>query len=439
VWSFSGPLEILPDTTDGRRVITEFSHSALREPVGSWIVSYPGDLGVSEGGLDEYGMPLPGVIRDLDGRIFLDTDVMSWTHVENHRPVGRATLPPSHQAEDEALLDGQTHLPDHFHQKIETADGRLVPLPDIGRPVPWPTGPDAPPLYLATGHGLPSSITLHLKDGQDVDVSGTEGGRYLSRKRSLRQLSRNSAIVLQSCTTSGPLAKEVANATGLTVYAPSGLTSPLLDVTKGHDGQDGTWDRFDPDPQPGTGDLATASQQAGGPLASAGRPGRRPATATSPSGVAVRGYAVAETTPVQDPLNERGSSDVQTPEPPPAAPAQEAQLDQARGERAASDLTATRAPLSDALERPEVPSVEDASAGEAPDAVAAREVMRMLAKQKLSVAEKDLAVANAAYEDALSRRGNSSSAPCDVAIAQAIKHTLQASYDKALRGLQLLD
>ncbi|TKA02076.1 hypothetical protein [Actinacidiphila oryziradicis] len=95
---------------------------------------------------------------------------------------------------------------------------------------------------------------MHLKDGQVVDVSGTEGGRYLGRRRSLQQLSRQPVII---CTTSGPLAKEVANATGLRVYAPSGLTSPLLDVTKGHDGRDGTWDRYDPDPQSGIGAAVT--------------------------------------------------------------------------------------------------------------------------------------------------------------------------------------
>jgi hypothetical protein len=52
--------------------------------------------------------------------------------------------------------------------------------------------------------------------------------------------------------------------------------------------------------------------------------------------------------------------------------------------------------------------------------------------------KQNLAVAEAAYAAALGRQGSSSSASCDIAIAQAIRDTLQANYDKALLSLQAL-
>jgi hypothetical protein len=253
VWSYSGVLRLMP-SPDGTATWISAVGGGEGVSAGRWLRSLPDDLGaVSAEDRARVEPPPAAQLTTLDDRSIAGSEVIHQTiQDEQHRPLGRASLAPRTWAQawfgERAR---QLGVRDYFAVS-DDVNGEKVLRPGSLKRLPWRRDlPGATP-YFFMSHGSMGQMILHTTGG-DLEVDGTNLGRFLKRRPSLSGRSSQDPIVLAVCSVGaeveqpGPSAAQlVADETGRVVYAPTAPVVTALHLMPSNPGDDAEWLTFRP-------------------------------------------------------------------------------------------------------------------------------------------------------------------------------------------------
>ncbi|WP_031088483.1 lonely Cys domain-containing protein, partial [Streptomyces sp. NRRL WC-3549] len=184
VWAHSGQVGLVLDPVSGTHRIVVENQRSQGLPLGGWFGSDANDLGPD-------GVPDEGFVTTLDGTVVPDHAVKTRTIGDEGRSFGRVTMSDPDLVTNEPVFEvlGEISAFSQFDPVTERALGDPVPLLEAGRPV-----------YHFSQHGMPLRGVMEVTDGRPpVQVGGTETGRFLGRRPSMRKLGPRAVIDLGAC------------------------------------------------------------------------------------------------------------------------------------------------------------------------------------------------------------------------------------------------
>ncbi|MEU9380743.1 lonely Cys domain-containing protein, partial [Streptomyces sp. NPDC048279] len=230
VWAASGEARLHSVGRTRRKAVALIDRNPGL-PLGRWIPSSPDGPG-----------PVVGdkMVTALDRTVFRDSDIHTRTVITADGQVLGRQFMPDHD-------HGRLREGDHARLKAMTRIYHLLPPPLTGAAPSESLDLDYSALYHFNAHGAPGLVEVPLKDGRRKLLSGSEIGRVLARRPSVRNLPAHAGIFMETCWAGaatdwpgrsralehGPdpvvmdplgavaVAQNVANATGRWVTAPT--------------------------------------------------------------------------------------------------------------------------------------------------------------------------------------------------------------------------
>ncbi|MFB7599906.1 hypothetical protein [Streptomyces sp. NPDC056160] len=250
VWAPDGALALIPQATqglhpDGRGMNTWIvvSRPDLNTPPSRWLGSTPDILADNPDGEPHHQLPT------LDGHVQA-SELASYTLVdENGTHLGRAGFSPSgllKRIPGFRNLDKKTEYRTAVYRRDSSGKIVLRITDDAPQSFPWKKNENKGTPYYVEKDGTGAYVESYDKNGNLHRLAGEGLGHMLKRRPSL-QFNRNREIVLVICKSGSPgpdgviIGQQVADITGRTVYAPSGVVGADLALT-----EPGGWQTFRP-------------------------------------------------------------------------------------------------------------------------------------------------------------------------------------------------